>query len=117
MMMRKKSPPLRHSCNTLFLISSAFSPETQKSLLLIQASISFSRLRRTLRFPNRGSRRLMTFDSVRYTAKSPAERIMWYSNVVPDRPQPSTKTGALLLSAFSPTVSGALFSVSCMSGP
>ncbi len=47
----------------------------------------------------------------------PLMRIMWYSNVVPDRPQPSTKTGALLLSAFSPTVSGALFSVSCMSGP
>src|SRR5437868_8975185 len=90
MMMRKKSPPLRHSCNTLFLISSALSPETQKSLLLIQASISFSRLRRMLRFPNRGSRRLMTFDSVRYTAKSPAERIMWYSNVVPDRSEEHT---------------------------
>ena len=36
---------------------------------------------------------------------------MWYSNVVPDRPQPSTKTGALLLSAFSPNgVWGTLFS-------
>src|SRR5581483_5235194 len=75
-------------------IASASRPETWKSLLSSQASINFSLFLRKLRSPKRGSSKLMALDSVRYTAKFPADRTMWYSNVVPERPHPITNTGA-----------------------
>src|SRR5438270_2282362 len=92
----------------------ALSPDSQKSLLSSQASINFSLFLGTFRSPNRGSSRLIALDSVRYTAKSPAERIMWYSRVVPDRPQPSTNTGASLLAR--PFTLGASLRVPCVIG-
>src|SRR5215472_9936675 len=97
----RKFPPFVHSAITFLVIAWGSRPEQRPSLLSSQASISFSLFAFTPRSPNRGSSRLMAFDSVRYRAKFPADRIMWYRSVVPERPHPSTKTGALLRAVVS----------------
>ena len=62
---RRKSPPLRHSAIILAVISAASKPETRKSLLRSQHSISLCLFLAELRSPKRGTSRLKTFDSAR----------------------------------------------------
>src|SRR5215831_10229225 len=91
--MRRKSPMFRHCPITLDSMSPRFSPDWAQFSLLSQNSSNLFRFLKEVRRGNLGPRSLKTSDSKGKPAKSPDERIIWYRSVVPERGQPTTKTG------------------------
>src|SRR5882672_3848087 len=94
--MRRKSPPLRHSAITWASISLASRPETANALLRSHSRIIIFLLAGELRSPKMGSRTSKTFICVWKRAKPPAESRRRYRKLVPERGQPTMKTGGLM---------------------
>jgi hypothetical protein len=92
-----KSAAVLHSSSTFFSTCNAPSPDARNSLLPSQACSRFCRLLLTRRSPKCKASALNALDWASYTANPPADRSMSSSRVVPERGQPSTKTGAVFL--------------------